>query len=1352
MRRPRLPRPAFISLTSPGRAALRVGLLVVLGALSVALVVLSDGRTPAAAGPVATAWLTACGNGMAVAEPEANPALVADCSALLEARDALRGAAELNWSAELGLSEWTGVTVGTVGGVERVTVLNLERQGLDGVIPAALDRLSGLREPRLSRSNRLTGAIPPRLGWLSDLWLLHLARNQLSGVIPTQLGNLLNLDNLLRLYVQGNAGFSGCVPPSLREVQTNNLARLNLPDCAADAPAIADTTEPSYTLTMTVGAGGSVDPPGTTTHTEGIPVSLTASWDDATHTFGGWGGDCSGAEPTCELTMDADKTVTATFAERCQSATDPTCIRVVYQGAPDDYTQVADVPDTVIIEPQADGRYLVERGQQITVVTAAPLPSGYTHFYLQRRPLQVSVSPTSYERLIPPVGMTYTFTVTTDERGPSPISFDLTAARPRPLPRPGQKPELGDVVVTTEFLLPLTLELASSRALCTANTLTELSWIISGGIPPYTLTIDGETVDSEADSHRANCGAIPADPMGPVPGTTPAKTFRASVTGSQATPDTATDEVQVGLAPALAAPTRLEYEPYPKFASVHWRSVVGAGSQSERVESRGRARYAAYHVRYREVGATQWRYAVEDYLSYGLPSEWEQPGLGVHELEVAAIRHPLEAETPAALNWSERLRYAHGAPIGNASVTATVDTVTVQWEAQPLAGYGFVTIESDNGWRKDVFGEPEDAGTHRHIFEHVEPGTDYEVKIYKAFAEKGGPPVTLTVRTSPPPEGWTTPPLGPQNLRAIAARHGSLTCLTIDWDAPYANADHRYHIFVVEEETYLQIDSAVINDGTTRFFTCGRDTHRNVEPSRLYHIRVNHHGIRTGTATISITTPAKDTRAQSSTEPDSAPQVKLPPLALELSSSRDLCTANTLTELSWTIAGGRPPYTLSIDGQAVDANAESYRVNCGPIPTDPFTGDPVPNPTKTFHATMTDSQTIPTQALASANTSVALATALAPPPGLFIETFAEDFGIIWDEESDTARVVRGLGREAGFVVRHRAASSESWTYSSRYGAPIIWLRPETGEQVLQIAAIRAAIELSTPEALNWGSEQRLARPTVAQNVTVTPTHDSITVSFDRQPHVRSVGSTGTVTLRSPDHHYLVRKFLDNRQAGRHSVVFEHLPPDTPYHIDITYGQPGFGAIGTDHSVRTAPPPPGYQPPLRGPQNLRATATSNSITINWDPPFEGAESRYLVQIFETSTDTRITSNSFVRAPTTWTTRGQVWPIVAGYSYRISVLHRTIPEAEASVVVTAPLPEESRARSESAAPTDPWEEIWVLPFRPIWPVALGARYAMTDDPFQWRVDETEERFHAGVDIGAKNDGAARTQLVGKPRASG
>ena len=83
---------------------------------------------------------------------------------------------------------------------------------------------------------------------------------------------------------------------------------------------------------------------------------------------------------------------------RCTTpTTDPTCIRAVYKGAPDDYAQVQDIPDSVLIQPDDDGRYQVERGQQITVVTAAPLPTGYTRFYLQSQPLQVTVSPTSHE-------------------------------------------------------------------------------------------------------------------------------------------------------------------------------------------------------------------------------------------------------------------------------------------------------------------------------------------------------------------------------------------------------------------------------------------------------------------------------------------------------------------------------------------------------------------------------------------------------------------------------------------------------------------------------------------------------------------------------------------------------------------------------------------------------------------------------------------------------------------------------------------------------------------------------------------------------------------------------------------
>ena len=137
-------------------------------------------------------------------------------------------------------------------------------------------------------------------------------------------------------------------------------------------------------------------------------------------------------------------------AHRCATPTDPTCIRAVYKGAPDDYAQVQDIPADVLLTPDPDGRYQVERGQKITVVTAAPLPADYTRFYLQRRPVP-GPSPTSHERLIPPIGTTYTFTPIEFEGAASELTFNLTAARPWPLPNPGPDPQLGDVVVTTTF-------------------------------------------------------------------------------------------------------------------------------------------------------------------------------------------------------------------------------------------------------------------------------------------------------------------------------------------------------------------------------------------------------------------------------------------------------------------------------------------------------------------------------------------------------------------------------------------------------------------------------------------------------------------------------------------------------------------------------------------------------------------------------------------------------------------------------------------------------------------------------------------------------------------------------------
>ena len=467
----------------------------------------------------------------------------------------MRGTTALNWDANTALSNWTGIEVGAIDGVRRVTKLNLNCADINGTIPPALGRLTGLSRLQLAWSNQLTGSIPPEIGQLNRLTYLNLAgnhlsgpippelgdigpqltdlilsgprplpdgvgltgsipaqlgyltgledlyldghrlagsipprlgrllnlrwlilnRNQLSGPIPTQLGarsslthlqaednrlsgplpsqlNLLN--NLRKLYLKRNAGFSGCIPHHLRDVRHHDLSTLILPDCASDAPETPATPLPTFNLTTTAGDGGAIDPPGASTHTEGVSVIVTASWNDATHTFAGWSGDCTGADTTCTLELYADASVTAAFtplpADRCATPTDPTCIRAVYLGVPDDYAQVQDIPAELLLTPNPDGRYLVERGQQVTVVTAAPLPADYTRFYLQQAPLGQPWA-VSFLQLVKPVGTTYTFTVSEDEGAATLITFDLHAARPNPLGRPGLKPILGDVVVSTEI-------------------------------------------------------------------------------------------------------------------------------------------------------------------------------------------------------------------------------------------------------------------------------------------------------------------------------------------------------------------------------------------------------------------------------------------------------------------------------------------------------------------------------------------------------------------------------------------------------------------------------------------------------------------------------------------------------------------------------------------------------------------------------------------------------------------------------------------------------------------------------------------------------------------------------------
>ena len=400
---------------------------------------------------------------------------------------------ELGSLAELDIlylfnNELTGAIPAALGNLADLRFLGLNDNRLTGTVPNAFATLWNLQDLYLE-NNQLSGAIPALLGDLG-LRSLYLAGNQFTGCVPADLRSVTNSDlatldlsyctaETRRTLTTSKSGAGSITPaPGTHSYRSGARVRVRATsgglfrvaswggDCATtpateldcvltmDANKTASVTfeRTTYTLTATATGGGSVSPSGTTTQFGDREVTLTATWTEATHVFSGWEGDCraSGTEATCTLTMDADKTVTAAFAERCATSTDPTCIRVVYAGAPADYTEVSAIPADVLLTANSDGRYYVERGRQYTVVTAAPLPEGWTRFYLERTPLG-DPRPVSHEQLIPPVGTTYTFTVSEDEAAATLITYELTAARPFVRPRPDGKPELGDVAVRTVF-------------------------------------------------------------------------------------------------------------------------------------------------------------------------------------------------------------------------------------------------------------------------------------------------------------------------------------------------------------------------------------------------------------------------------------------------------------------------------------------------------------------------------------------------------------------------------------------------------------------------------------------------------------------------------------------------------------------------------------------------------------------------------------------------------------------------------------------------------------------------------------------------------------------------------------
>ena len=248
--------------------------------------------------------------------------------------------------------------------------------------------------------------------------------------------------------------------------------------------------------------------------------------------------------------------------------------------------------------------------------------------------------------------------------------------------------------------LGLGMSLFGGGEFCTEAGMRELSWNIDGGVPPYTLTIDGESVAPDSEYLRVFCGLRPSDPQPCDPEPKQHQTFSAvatdsrgvaaeaelqmvvaappnrTITGSILPPTTASNGSASGAAVRLAWLARLDPDAGDSAVCAHelryQSSVWDAGSWPEEwttideTLAAGAAEYLhsgldpdrryRYQVRARNnIGAGEW--------SRPFPRTAARPGAAVLTADTAAsgsVALSWSVAPAGALRWEYRQRPAGG--------------------------------------------------------------------------------------------------------------------------------------------------------------------------------------------------------------------------------------------------------------------------------------------------------------------------------------------------------------------------------------------------------------------------------------------------------------------------------------------------------------------------------------------------------------------------------------------------------------------------------------------------------------------------------------------------------------------
>ncbi len=174
----------------------------------------------------------------------------------------------------------------------------------------------------------------------------------------------------------------------------------------------------------------------------------------------------------------------------------------------------------------------------------------------------------------------------------------------------------------TELPIPsprLTLELRILGGPCTEASLRVMSWSISGGVPPYTLTIDGQLANTARWSVTVLCGLRPTDPQPCDPEPMLHQTFRGVATDSRGVTATATLQVAVAEPPQRPAPGAVLPGTTAAAVRLGWTAVTKGSA------------VCAYELRYQATdwNATSWpdSWTVINEVIETSPTEYLHEGL-----------------------------------------------------------------------------------------------------------------------------------------------------------------------------------------------------------------------------------------------------------------------------------------------------------------------------------------------------------------------------------------------------------------------------------------------------------------------------------------------------------------------------------------------------------------------------------------------------------------------------------------------------------------------------------------------------------------------------------------------------